>query len=100
MPNNFRGYFYGKKVWPRLLLGRNKALYLNKKCFCLPLKWEDVSFNEVIQKLESNSTLINNCLPLDNVFLKKEIYLNKIESQTTIFFGHESVTFQRNGSLL
>ena len=46
------GYCNGKENWPRKIIERNTASFLNSNHFCLIWKSEGVSFNHAIKEFK------------------------------------------------
>ena len=56
------GNFNGKQVYPRSVTERNKALYSYNNHFCLNWTSDGVSFKKAIEELQSNFTMVVNCI--------------------------------------
>ena len=64
--NNF-GYLDATRVIPRLVTGRNKALYLHNRYFCSTWQSENVSKINAIEELTDNFKIVDNYITGEKV---------------------------------
>ena len=90
------GYYNGKKIWPRNVIGRENALLLNDFHFCLIWKSEKVSSNQAIKELKDIFKIVDNFVTEENVIshFKYDFKPKKIESHLTNFITYDLETLK------
>ena len=90
----------GKEIWPRIISGRNKGLFLYNNQIGLLPKSQSISFNQAIYELKTNFRMVDKYTTEENVnsFFKHEFKPQKIESQMTNFFEYDLKTHNTEGS--
>ena len=92
------GYYNGERVFPRMVMNRDCALYLYNNHFCLIWKSLGVSFNQAINELKANFKMVDNYLTKENVtsHFKYEFIPKKIDSHLSNFIVYDLETHNTN----
>ena len=80
------GYYSGKEVFPRKIIEKNKALFLNNNQFCLKLK-SGVSFDKTVEDIKSKFKIVHTYLSEDNYggYFEYIYKTKKVEKQLNNF---------------
>ena len=83
-----------KKIFPRSITDRNKALFFFNNHFCLIWKSEGGVFNQAIQELKDNFKVVDNFVTAENVnsHFTYEFTPKKIKSHWTNFIVYDLET--------
>ena len=87
-------YHDGTRVFPRTVTNTDSALFLYNNQFCLELKSQNVSFNQVITELKANFKIVDDYITEENVNsnFKYEFIPKKFESHLPNFIVYDLET--------